>query len=744
MSEQAELLLGLNRRATEISADYRHRYVTVDHLLIALFENDAIANAVGKQVDLDPIVANIKRYLSSGALEECIQRRSPAPDYEIVFYRAAADIKIRGKCEPLDVLGIVLSSASTTGVSICTRMKLTSQLVEVARKKAAPAAAPKKGDVVSRAEAIKFIAQYATNLNERALASKIDPMIGRETEVAEMIQIFARKKKNNPILLGEAGVGKTAIVEGMAKMIAEGNVPSVMKKCVIWSVDLGALVAGTRYRGDFEERIGGLIKAVNAMPEAILYFDETHLVLGAGAASGSMDAAQLLKPALASGEIRMVGSTTLAEYRKYIEKDKALDRRFGRVVVEEPSIEDAKAIIHGLAETYSEFHGVTYTEEALNAAVTLTAKFIHSGQLPDKAIDMLDMAGAKLAVDDAATDKVVTLAMIEAQVSAKAKIPQSAISEDEISNLGSLKAELLAQVYGQDHAISRLVDSVFIARAGLRESDKTQGSFIFTGPTGVGKTEVAKQLAKSLHIPLVRFDMSEYMEAHSVSKLIGAPAGYVGFEDEGGSGLLTNAIDKSPSCVLLIDEVEKAHPMILNIFLQVMDNGMLTNSGGKAVSFRNVWLIFTSNAGVSEGSKREIGFGGQNSSFNSDASEAAIKKYFAPEFLNRLDARMGFNPLGSEQVRRVAEKFLADIQTMVGDRELSLDVTDAAFDLFAKLGYVPEMGARPMKRVIDSNVKTPLSRMIVLGEVKAGGKVVIDAQDGQVIVSAKTEDDVVA
>jgi ATP-dependent Clp protease ATP-binding subunit ClpA len=727
-------------RAMKLARDYNHHYATLEHLLASLLNEEDVARIFeGLSIDPKPILQRLKDFCESGMIETSTGNPRPTLMFETLVFRATATGKLSSKGrgdgvelliamlreKPEDHFALILLSKAgmkEADVKLFVSQAKGTKTVNVAD---APA-----GEVKSRAEAESFLALYCANLNKKAAEAKIDPLIGRSTEVAEAIQIFSRKKKNNPLLVGDPGVGKTAIVEGMAHQIIAGEVPKVMEGTVIFSLDIGALLAGTKYRGDFEERVTKVIKSLAFIPKSVLFVDEIHMIMGAGSTSqGSMDAANMLKPALSDGSLRLIGSTTFEEFRKYFEKDRALLRRFGKISVEEPSVEDAKKIIHGVAKSYQEHHGVTYTAAALDAAVELTHRYVTTGLLPDKAIDIIDMAGARRAVNDAVTSRSIDLVDIEAEVSRVAKIPEHTIKDDETAKLANLEDDLRKVVFGQDSAISVLTDAVFIARAGLREGDKTQGSYLFTGPTGVGKTEVAKQLAATLGIPMLRFDMSEYMEKHSVSKLIGAPPGYVGYDEGGGgSGLLTNAVEHSPHCVLLLDEIEKAHPDIFNIMLQVMDNGKLTNSGGKTVSFRNVWLIMTSNAGVRESQRATIGFG--TASVNNSGAEAAINRIFSPEFRNRLDAQMGFSALTQDHIKSVADKFVNDLRMMIADRKVKLVVNDDAMSWLVSAGYDPAMGARPMKRVIADSIKKPLSRMLVLGELRDGGKVTVSMKNG--------------
>jgi ATP-dependent Clp protease ATP-binding subunit ClpA len=559
---------------------------------------------------------------------------------------------------------------------------------------------------------------FTVNLNEEAKAQRIDPLIGRQKEVERIIHILARRKKNNPLLVGDAGVGKTAIVEGLARKIVEGDVPPALKNACIYSLDMGSLMAGTRYRGDFEERVKLVVQALQKIEGAVVFIDEIHTIVGAGATSGgTMDASNLLKPALASGRLRCIGSTTFEEFRSHFEKDRALSRRFQRVEVNEPSIEDTIAILKGLEKQYSEYHGVTYTEAAILAAANLSAKYLHDRRLPDKAIDLLDEAGAGAKLQGKA---VVDVVEVETVLARMAQIPPREVSSDDRESLRTLDAELKKVIFGQDAALTALVSAMKLARAGLRSPEKPIGSFLFTGPTGVGKTEVAKQLAKTMGINFVRFDMSEYMERHTVSRLIGAPPGYVGF-DQG--GLLTDAIAKTPHTVLLLDEIEKAHPDVFNVLLQVMDHGKLTDNNGKSTDFRHTILLMTSNVGARDLARRAVGFGAGRS--EGDA-EREFKRMFSPEFRNRLDARIEFNPLTAEVMGHIVDKFLRELDGQLVSKHVSMDVTDSAREYLAEKGYEPDFGARPLARIIQDELKRPLGEELLFGKLEKGGHVVID------------------
>ncbi|MBK3746102.1 ATP-dependent Clp protease ATP-binding subunit ClpA, partial [Paraburkholderia aspalathi] len=563
---------------------------------------------------------------------------------------------------------------------------------------------------------------YCVNLNEKAKAGRIDPLIGRDIEISRTIQILCRRSKNNPLYVGDPGVGKTAIAEGLAKRIVEGDVPNVLLDATIFSLDMGTLLAGTRYRGDFEERLKQVVKELEDYPGAILFIDEIHTVIGAGATSGgAMDASNLLKPALSSGAIRCIGSTTYKEFRQFFEKDRALVRRFQKIDVNEPSIPDAIEIMKGLKPYFEEFHKVKYTAEAIKSAVELSARYISDRKLPDKAIDVIDETGAsQMLLPEAKRKKTIGVKEIEATIATIARIPPKSVSKDDEKVLANLQAELKRMVYGQDLAIEALSSAIKLARAGLREPDKPIGSYLFSGPTGVGKTEVAKQLASSLGVELLRFDMSEYMERHTVSRLIGAPPGYVGF-DQG--GLLTDGVDQHPHCVLLLDEIEKAHPDLFNILLQVMDHGKLTDHNGKQIDFRNVILIMTTNAGASDMAKAAIGFG---STRREGDDMEAINRLFTPEFRNRLDAIIPFGALPVPVIHQVVQKFVLQLEAQLAERGVTFELTETAIAWLAERGYDERMGARPLGRVIQEYIKKPLAEEVLFGKLKHGGTVRVD------------------
>ncbi|MDQ3561067.1 MAG: AAA family ATPase, partial [Pseudomonadota bacterium] len=569
------------------------------------------------------------------------------------------------------------------------------------------------------------LAKYCVDLNAKSRKGDVDPLIGREHEVERCIQVLCRRRKNNPLLVGDPGVGKTAIAEGLARKIVQGETPDVLQGATIFSLDMGALLAGTRYRGDFEERLKQVIKEIEAHENAIMFIDEIHTVIGAGATSGgAMDASNLLKPALASGTLRCIGSTTYKEYRQFFEKDRALVRRFQKIDVNEPSIPDAVEILKGLKPYYEDHHKVRYTNEAIKSAVELSARYINDRKLPDKAIDVIDESGAsQKLLPEAKRKKTIGIKDIEATIATMARIPAKSVSKDDAEVLAHLNDNLKRVVFGQEKAIEALSSAIKLARAGLREPEKPIGNYLFSGPTGVGKTEAARQLAELLGVRLIRFDMSEYMERHTVSRLIGAPPGYVGF-DQG--GLLTDGVDQTPHCVLLLDEIEKAHPDLFNILLQIMDHGKLTDHNGKQVDFRNVILIMTTNAGASEMAKAAMGFG---HSRRTGDDEEAINRLFTPEFRNRLDAIIPFGALPPEVVYRVVEKFVLQLEAQLADRGVTFELEEKATAWLAERGYDERMGARPLSRLIQEEIKKPLAEEVLFGKLQKGGIVKVTVED---------------
>jgi len=731
----------------------RHEYITVEHLLLALLEDSAALRVLNAcQADVEALRGDLNEFIDattpmvSGDDEVDTQ---PTLGFQRVLQRAVFHVQSSGKAEVsgANVLVAIFSEQESQAVYFLktqdiSRLDIVNYITHGVSKSGedsesddVPSSSDselEEGDEAAESPLTKF----ATNLNEEAANGHIDPLIGRLDEVERVAQILARRRKNNPLLVGESGVGKTAIAEGLAKLIVDGQVPDTLKSAEVFSLDLGALLAGTKYRGDFEKRFKGVLADLKRREGSILFIDEIHTIIGAGAASGGvMDASNLLKPLLSSGKLRCVGSTTYAEYRGIFDKDKALSRRFQKVDVLEPSVDDAYKILKGLKSRFEEHHGLRYTDKALRTATEMAARFITDRFLPDKAIDVIDEAGAYQQLQPVSKrKKVVGPSDIEAVIAKIARIPPKTVNRDDKELLEKLEGNLSLVVFGQNKAVSQLVSSIKLARAGLRSGDKPIGSFLLAGPTGVGKTEVTKQLAMQLGLELLRFDMSEYMERHTVSRLIGAPPGYVGY-DQG--GLLTDAVTKHPHSVVLLDEIEKAHPEVFNLLLQVMDHGTLTDNNGRKADFRNVILVMTTNAGAENISKRAIGFASQDNS--TDALEA-INKMFTPEFRNRLDAIVPFEPLDQEVILTVVDKFLTALQTQLDEKQVQLQVDDAAREWLVEEGYDKTMGARPMERVIQEHIKKPLADMVLFGALSKGGVAVVtvDPEGDGLLVSADT------
>lgn len=733
-------------RALALAGERHHEYATLEHLLLALCEDqDAMAVLRSCGISLSDLRDQLAQYLDSELtylINSNAEESKPTTAFQRVLQRAAIHVQSSGREEVTgaNVLVALFSERESHAVYFLqeqdmTRFDAVNYISHGIAKVPGQTDASRtptgsdpeaNGDEKPVKTGRDALEAYCHNLNNKAMRGKIDPLIGRHEEVDRTVQILCRRSKNNPLYVGDPGVGKTAIAEGLAKRIVDGDVPDVLKTAVIYSLDMGALLAGTRYRGDFEERIKAVLSEIEKIDNSVLFIDEIHTIIGAGATSGgAMDASNLLKPALSSGALRCIGSTTYKEYRNYFEKDRALVRRFQKIDVKEPSIEDTIKILQGLKPYYEEHHKVKYTSDAIRAAVELSARYIGDRKLPDKAIDIIDEVGAaQMLVPEHKRKKTITLKDIEGVVAAIARIPAKSVSKDDREVLRNLDRDLKTMVYDQDDAVDILVSSIKMSRAGLRDHDKPIGSYLFSGPTGVGKTEVAKQLAKTLGIELKRFDMSEYMEKHSVSRLIGTPPGYVGFEQ---GGLLTDAVDQTPHCVLLLDEIEKAHPDIYNILLQVMDYGKLTDNNGKTVDFRNVILILTTNAGAAQMSRAPIGF---ERSFRTDEDQEEIKRAFTPEFRNRLDAIVPFKNLKPETVARVVDKFIMQLEAQLADRNVTIELTPAAREHLAVAGYDPAMGARPLARIIQEQVKRPLAEELLFGKLIKGGLVRVDAKDG--------------
>ncbi len=731
------------RRALALANARQHEYATLEHLLLALTEDpDAVAVLRACAVEIDRLRAQLTDFLDhelQGLVVDGPVEAKPTAGFQRVIQRAAIHVQSSGRSEVTgaNVLVALFSERESHAVHFLheqnmTRLDAVNFIAHgIAKKPGLSEERRVRGaderEREEKREGGEALNAYCTNLNAKARAGKIDVLIGREREIERTIQILCRRAKNNPLFVGDPGVGKTAIAEGLALRIVRGEVPDVLRNAVIYALDMGALLAGTRYRGDFEERLKAVINELENDPNAILFIDEIHTVIGAGATSGgSLDASNILKPALASGTLRCIGSTTYKEFRNYFEKDRALVRRFQKIDIPEPTEDETVKILEGLKPSFEEHHRVRYTTAALRAAVQLSVRYIHDRKLPDKAIDIIDEAGAaQMLKPEHQRKRVIGVKEIEEIVSKIARVPVKATGHRDREALRHLEAELKSVVFGQDEAIEALASAIKLSRAGLRDPQKPIGCYLFSGPTGVGKTEVARQLARIMGIELVRFDMSEYMERHAVSRLIGAPPGYVGF-DQG--GLLTDAIDQHPHAVLLLDEIEKAHPDVFNILLQVMDYGKLTDNNGKTVDFRNVILIMTTNAGAADMSKPAFGFARET---REGEDTEAIKRLFTPEFRNRLDAVIPFRHLTPEIVRSVVDKFVRELAAQLADRRVSIEVDEAARAWLAERGYDPLYGARPLARVIQEHVKRPLADELLFGRLARGGRVVVTVRDGR-------------
>ena len=734
-----ELEYSLNQ-AFKNAHDKRHEFITVEHLLLTLLDNptvEPILKACGGNIER--LRGELTQYIDEtiSLIPPGINRETqPTLGFQRVLQRAVFHVQATNKKEVngANVLVALFSEQDSHAVYLLnkqdvTRLDVVNYLAHGVTKADREEPRERFNDVGDQDDARDAVAnpleKYTTDLNQEARLGKIDPLIGRESELERVIQVLCRRRKNNPLLVGEAGVGKTAIAEGLAKKIVDGEVPELLAHSIVYALDMGTLIAGTKYRGDFEKRLKALVNQLKRQPEAILFIDEIHTLIGAGASSGGvMDASNLIKPLLASGQLRCMGSTTYQEYRGIFEKDRALARRFQKIDVCEPTVEDSVLILEGLKSRFEQHHKISYTSEALRAAVELSNRYINDRYLPDKAIDVIDEAGARQRLLPAAERKSeIDIAEVEYIVAKMARVPVNAVTANDMEKLRNLEKNLKMLVFGQDEAISALACAIKLARAGLRDTQKTIGAFLFAGPTGVGKTEVTRQLAKVLGIELLRFDMSEYMERHTVSRLIGAPPGYVGF-DQG--GLLTEQVTKHPHAVLLLDEIEKAHPDVFNLLLQVMDHGTLTDNNGRKADFRNIILVMTTNAGAFESGRPSIGFTEQDHSMD---SMKAIERMFSPEFRNRLDAIIQFKPLDISVVGSVVDKFIFELETQLAERNVTLSLDAEARLWLAEHGCDPKMGARPMARLIQEKIKKPLANDLLFGRLAQGGHVRVTVRD---------------
>jgi len=721
----------------------QHEYITLEHLLYAMFCEENFINITTMfGADVDYIKANLEHHLKTNCedikIEETKFKPKKTATVERVLNRSFTQVLFAGR-QHIELTDLLLSMLSE-------KKSISTYYLEkggVEKQKFADFINNELDEEEDNAEemsgeARKALRAFTTNLNDQVKKGKVDPIIGRSEELESLALALGRRSKNNVLMVGDPGVGKTAIAEGLAYNIEQGNVPSFLKEYKVYNLDIGAMLAGSKYRGDFEERFKLVLQALQKQGKTIMFIDEAHMMSGAGASGGgaSNDLANMLKPALSKGDLKVVASTTWEEYRKYFEKDRALMRRFQRVSVDEPSKETTNEILQGIKKYYEDYHGTTITQSAIDAAVKLSVKYQSDKKLPDKAIDLIDVACSRFKVnDDDSAEKIITEENIQFELAKMLDLPTEQVAERETTNLANLEDNIKKVVYGQDTAIEQIVDKILVSQAGLKADDKPVGAFVFMGPTGTGKTETAKALASQLGVKLVRIDMSEYMEKHSVSKLIGSPPGYVGHEEN--AGILITKLQESPNCVLLLDEIEKAHPDVAQILLQVMDNGKLTGSNGKEADARNCTLILTTNLGAKDSEKNTIGFGGDGNDHVYE--DKALKKYFSPEFRNRLDGVITFNSLGKPVMMKIVGKFLVELKDMVKDKDITISVTDEALDHLVDKGFDPKMGARPLQRVIDQDIKRPLSKQMLFGELKNGGKVTVDFRDGELVLDCVKE-----
>ncbi|MBR9727829.1 ATP-dependent Clp protease ATP-binding subunit ClpA [Shewanella intestini] len=750
LNKDLEVTLNL---AFQQARDSRHEYMTVEHLLLALIDNPAAYEAlIACGADINKLRDEVATFIeqTTPLIAEPVEDKETQPTlgFQRVLQRAVFHVQSSGRNEVngANVLVAIFSEQESQAVYLLRRCDITRlDVVNYISHGFAKDEQVNDGsdgeineDSAETAETRTMLEQFAADLNKMATEGNIDPLIGRDEEVERAIQTLCRRRKNNPLLVGEAGVGKTAIAEGLAYRIVNNQVPDVMTKAQVFSLDMGALLAGTKYRGDFEKRFKSLLKELSANEHAILFIDEIHTIIGAGAASGGvMDASNLLKPLLSSGQLRCMGSTTFQEYQSIFEKDRALARRFQKIDINEPSVAETTKILMGLKSKYEEHHGVRYTQAAISCAASLSDKHINDRHLPDKAIDVIDEAGARMVMmPQSKRKKTIGQNEIEQIIAKLARIPEKSVSSTDKDLLKNLERNLKMVVFGQDKAIESLSSAIRLSRSGLGTDKKPVGSFLFAGPTGVGKTEVTNQLAACLNLKLIRFDMSEYMERHTVSRLIGAPPGYVGY-DQG--GLLTDAVIKNPHCVILLDEIEKAHPDVYNLLLQVMDHGTLTDNNGRKADFRHVTLVMTTNAGVQETVRKSIGFRQQD---HTQDAMAEINKVFSPEFRNRLDSIVWFNHLDMTVIAKVVDKFLVELQAQLDDKRVTLDVSDEARTLLAEKGYDKAMGARPMSRIVTELIKRPLADEILFGKLESGGVAVIDVVNNEINIDCQQSEKV--
>ena len=743
MVEPSKELQAVFDKAVNDAKKLQHEYITLEHLLFAMLCEETFGTLItGYGADAEHMRKELEHYLKTNLNDIKIEEKKYKPKktttVERVLNRAFTQVLFQGRND---------ITIADVFISILTEKKswayFITQKVGIEKDKfqnyisAETEIYDNQDENENKGIANKALRDFTTDLNQQVNMNKIDPVIGRDEEIEQVALALGRRTKSNVLIVGDPGVGKTAIAEGLAYQIVNGNVPEFLKEYKVFSLDIGAMLAGSKYRGDFEERFKLVLAGLKGKGKTIMFIDEAHMISGAGAggSGGSNDLANMLKPALAKGNINVVASTTWEEYRKFFEKDRALMRRFQRVSVDEPDRETTLKILEGIKVYYEEFHSVDIHQEALEAAVDLSIKYQNDKKLPDKAIDLIDVACARFKVRDITENKVVTKDSIQYELAKMIKLPEDQVKERESENLAHLEDNLKKVVYGQDKAIDDIVDKILVSQAGLKSDDKPVGSFVFMGPTGVGKTELAKQLSNQLGVKLVRFDMSEYQEKHSISKLIGSPPGYVGYEDNAG-GLLIDKIQENPNCVLLLDEIEKAHPDVSSVLLQIMDNGKITGSNGKEADARNCTLILTTNLGAAEAEKNTIGF---NETMDKDYDDIDLKKFFTPEFRNRLDGVITFGKLSKEVMLKIVGKFLVELKTQVQKKDIAINITDDALDYLVDKGFDPKMGARPLQRVIDNEIKRPLSRQMLFGDLKAGGSVTIDYREKEIKLDCEIE-----